>query len=310
MWRKHTSKTQDDVWVSSKGETITHPEQIPNVVNDMINTLLERIENWQKKGGGYVLRDIHEGRMDYAPYRVNPAGSWIRVCPYIFHNRSIINQKNYDEECLKWASLVCLHHQDVKDHKYRISNYKKYENELNFDGISFPVEPRPSIIQKIEAMNPGYKWNVFSFNEQEYNLGHMDNAVEIIYTNKSTGANVKVINVMYYETEDGAHFLAIVGNLANIFPKFVPSNDGHKCHICPNCISYHTYDHSNIKNSVSRMSVNKLSCPLLKKTSTEESRTSKSSSQKRTRNEVSLLRMLIWKTFLFQSMRQVNQPTS
>jgi len=163
---------------------------------------------------------------------------------------------------LKWASLVCLHHQDVKFHKERVSNVKKYENELNFEGISFPVEPRPSIIQKIEAMNPGYKWNVFSFNEQEYNLGHMDNAVEIIYTNKSTDTNVKVINVMYYETQDGAHFMAIVGNLSNIFPKFVPTNDGHKCHICPNSIMLphlqsKTY-YANTKNSVSRMNVSKL----------------------------------------------------
>jgi hypothetical protein len=230
----------NEVWIQSETLEVFHADQVPTIVDQLIKSLMKSIEKWAKEGSGFILQGIIEARMNYSPNNPRPAGSWIRVCPYIYKNKSIINQKNYDEECFGWASIVCLHHQDIKEHKERVTLYKKYVKELNFEGISFPVEPTPSLIQKIEGMNPGYKWNVFSFNEPEYNLGHMDNSIEIVYTSKSTDPYVKVMNLLYYETEEGSHYMAIVGNLSNIFPKYKTTKDGKTRYMCENCVSFHT----------------------------------------------------------------------
>ena len=71
-------------------------------------------------------------------------------------------------------SLVCssLYH-PVQKNGEKINDFKKYENDLNFKGIDFPVKVKD--IQKFENNNPDVPGiNVFSVNDNNkiYPLRH------------------------------------------------------------------------------------------------------------------------------------------
>ena len=49
-----------------------------------------------------------------------------------FFSQAIINVRNDDQQCLKWALLSALHL--AKTNPQRISQYVRYANELDFSG--------------------------------------------------------------------------------------------------------------------------------------------------------------------------------
>jgi hypothetical protein len=71
----------------------------------------------------------------YKPFH----GSSFLELPLVLRKRKAIkNPKNYnDNECGKWSVIIGLH-PEIK-HIERISVLKKFENDVNFSGISFPV---------------------------------------------------------------------------------------------------------------------------------------------------------------------------
>ncbi|VDI52954.1 Hypothetical predicted protein [Mytilus galloprovincialis] len=63
---------------------------------------------------------------------------------------------------LKWAILSALHHEEVdQKNPNRVTQYKKWEDELKFEGIDFPVSL--GAIDKFERQNPTINVNVFGF---------------------------------------------------------------------------------------------------------------------------------------------------
>ena len=55
------------------------------------------------------------------------------------NTHACINVKSDDNNSFKWSILSALH--PSPRNAQRIHSYKKFEHELNFSGISFPVEP-------------------------------------------------------------------------------------------------------------------------------------------------------------------------
>lgn len=62
---------------------------------------------------------------------------------------AVINVKNDDNKCFRWAVLSAIH--PSKKHSYSVKNYVKWAYELNFKNISFPVKLRD--IKKFESQN-------------------------------------------------------------------------------------------------------------------------------------------------------------
>ena len=85
------------------------------------------------------------------------AGSWLPIPGKIGNKKACLNITNFDDECFKWAILAKLH--PVENNANRVNQYKKWENELNFDGIEFPVSS--SQILKFEAQNLKISVNVY-----------------------------------------------------------------------------------------------------------------------------------------------------
>ena len=87
-------------------------------------TSMKRMMNQSKKFGLILTNGCH-GR-SYIP---TPKG--------IEAKEAVVNVQNKDNQCFKWAVLSALH--PLAKHANRVFHYKKFENELDFTGISFPV---------------------------------------------------------------------------------------------------------------------------------------------------------------------------
>ena len=76
--------------------------------------------------------------------------------------KSIINIQNKDYKCFLWSILRYLH--PIQKNETRLIDIRKYENDLKFKGIDFPVKLKD--IPKFENQNPNLPGrNVFSFND-------------------------------------------------------------------------------------------------------------------------------------------------
>ena len=98
-------------------------------------------------------------------------GTYILFPEFIKKKNAITNIKNEDDKCFLWSVLRYLY--PVQKNGERIKDLKKYENDLNFKRINFPVKVKD--IQKFENNNPDLPGiNVFSVNDNNkiYPLRH------------------------------------------------------------------------------------------------------------------------------------------
>ena len=118
----------------------------------------------------------------------------------IFHFQNLLrkkkattNIKNEDNKCFLWSILRYLHPKEI--HGERLTDLKKYENDLNFKQINFPVKVKD--ITKFENNNPDLPGiNVFSLND--------NNEIYPLRMNKKDCQ--KSIDLFLYSEDEKQHY--------------------------------------------------------------------------------------------------------
>ena len=112
--------------------------------------ILRDIEEFQEEGSGWSLKEILNLGIHINKFNPMRGSSYIKLPKFIANKKACINIQNFnDDRCFEYSILAGLH--IIKQHPERVLNYKKFENELNFKDISFPV--MPSKIRKFEKQN-------------------------------------------------------------------------------------------------------------------------------------------------------------
>lgn len=102
-------------------------------------------------GSGWDEMYVEDGYVDVAPYDASAGGSYIPLPSSLAAKKAIVNVKNNDDECLRWA---------LKSAKNGERTSRCPENDdLNWNGIEFPVKV-PQIC-KLEKQNQGLAIKVF-----------------------------------------------------------------------------------------------------------------------------------------------------
>jgi len=110
------------------------------------------------------------------------------------NKKAIINVKNRDNKCLRWALRAHLF--PARSHVDRTSSYPTNDG-LNFEGIDFPTPD--SQISKLERQNPGIAINVFGWDKEEV----------IVYRLSEQGGNTQRINLILIKKEENTHSVAL-----------------------------------------------------------------------------------------------------
>ena len=65
--------------------------------------------------------------------------------------KAIINPRNSDMECFKWAIIAAMNWEEVGNNPERVSKLKRYEEEFDWNGLEFPICLKD--ISKFESRN-------------------------------------------------------------------------------------------------------------------------------------------------------------
>ena len=157
-----SSNNQDKAYFHSKTHINLEKTDVKVFLKEMIKEILDNIIIYQKKGSGWYFKEVIRLEIHIVEYKPMKGGSYIPLPNFIMRKKAIINMENEDDKCFLWSILRYLHPREK--HSARISDLKKYENDLNFKQINFPIKVKD--ITKFENQNPDLPGiNVFSVKE-------------------------------------------------------------------------------------------------------------------------------------------------
>ena len=113
--------------------------------------ILKLIDQWVAEGSGWVIDRIDSHYINVTTYTTLHGSSYIEL-PTELKNpkKGLINLKNKDDECFRWCHIRHLNPQTEHPEKIKEED-KKMVNELNYDGIDFPLSQKH--YNKVEKQN-------------------------------------------------------------------------------------------------------------------------------------------------------------
>ena len=141
----------EKVLFRSKTYSNLEASNIEGILEDMKETILNGVSNFQTKGSGWFFQRVLKLQINSDDYQTLKGSSYMKLPNKIAAKQAIINIQNKDGKCFMWSILRYFHIDGVHDPQ-RLTDLKQYENDLNFKGITFAV--KLTDISKFE--NRGY----------------------------------------------------------------------------------------------------------------------------------------------------------
>ena len=139
---------------------------------EAVHKELERkIDAYEHEGSGWVLHQLLKPDLHILHLEPLRASTYIELPKWIQDKKAIVNIKNNDDSCFRWTYLAAAHAGEIGKNPQRLYHYKKYENELNFDGIEMPMKLHD--ITKFERLN-NVSVSVYGAEEERKENGEMN----------------------------------------------------------------------------------------------------------------------------------------
>ena len=124
------------------GHFSSHPQLVSGAhdydINQLRSELDVAIENFYKRGSGFVLDNVTDFTLIITQYRPLSGSSHIPTPPFIAKKKAVVNVTNiFDQCCFKWSILSCIY--PSINNPCKVYSYHQYKNALNFDRIFSPV---------------------------------------------------------------------------------------------------------------------------------------------------------------------------
>lgn len=212
------------IYSNSKTKIVNSETNLRDFYNKyIIPDILINIEEVIMKGSGFKLSEINELLVQLNKYEPLSGSSYIDLPAHLKNKKAIINVKNNDDKCFKYAVLSALFPVDV--HAERLSNYVQHFKKLNFIGINFPVEINQ--ISKFENLNPAISINVYIYNHESQKIETL-RVTNIVKTNH--------IHLLLISKDNRLHYCWIK-NLSRLL-SLQSSKNEHQFFFCDRCLNY------------------------------------------------------------------------
>ena len=199
------------------------------ILSQMIKEILERINMFQMGGSGWYFKEVTSLEIHVVDYKPIKGSSYISLPDFLMREKAIINMENKDNKCFLWSILRYLH--PIEKHDTRLTDIRKYENDLNFKGIDFPAKLKD--ITKFENQNqnlPGI--NVFSVND--------NNKIYPLKLNQKDSQ--KSIDLFLFSKDEKQHY-SLIKNFSRLVRSQITSHSSSKLHICKKRLTHFTKLH-------------------------------------------------------------------
>ena len=153
-----------DYHFNTKNNIVDASTNLTDFLSVSVERLIELIESLQGRGSGWIFDEVLHFDILTNVYKPLAGSSYIPLPKFLASKKAIINPKNSDRECFKWAVTEAVYPQ--KSNRDRITKTSRENAEkFNWDGIKFAV--KLSQISLFEKNNPGYVVNVLGYSEDD-----------------------------------------------------------------------------------------------------------------------------------------------
>jgi len=192
---------------TTQGYFRSQPITIADVSEFDINLLAPEFEaavdNFNRRGSGWVMRAIDEMVISYTPWRPLQGSSFIKTPDYIAKKRATVNIDNKDSNCFLYSILAGLRIDDQK-HSNAVEQYKRRLGEINYAGLEMPM--KVTDVGKFEKLNPDISVNVFYF----WDADERDGGKQFCPLHVTENRNRKHhVNLLLLESEGKTHYILI-----------------------------------------------------------------------------------------------------
>ena len=217
---------QNNAYFHSKTKINLEKTEVKDILKNMIKEILATLAIYQENGSGWYFKEVISLEIHIVDYKPMKGGSYISLPEFIQKKNEIINIKNKDDKCFLWSVLRYLH--PVQKNGERISDLKKYENDLNFKQIKFPAQVKD--ITKFENQNPNLPGiNVFSVDD--------NNKVYPLRINKKDCQ--KSLDLFFHSDGEKQHY-SLIKNFTRLVRSQYTSHRSSKIYICKKCLYHYT----------------------------------------------------------------------
>lgn len=159
-------------YINSKQRIVGNIHVFSEFFGEILNDITSVVDIFEEFGSGWKFSQSLGSDVRLAKYMPRRGRCHVIITPRLTHSRAVVNVKNNDDFCFKWAFLSISHYEQVKSHRNRPSQYKKYEKEYNWKGISFPADLRSVIKFELQNSTKRLAINVFecSSNDNDINV--------------------------------------------------------------------------------------------------------------------------------------------
>ena len=164
------------------------------IVSEMINHMQQQIENPALRDSKFVFDGVVHMDIDFHRLNLTRGSSYIPLPDWLAKKGAIINPKNSDMECFKWAVIAAMKCKDIGDHPERMSKLRRYDDDFDWDGMKFPVSFRD--IKRFESRNE-ITINILAFESKQ------------IYICRKGKEYDRVANLMLITDHNNKHYITI-----------------------------------------------------------------------------------------------------
>jgi len=196
----------------------------------------QAVENFYVRGSNWQMKNLREFTICFSPYLPLQGSSFLPTPQCISGKRAVVNIKNDDNYCFLYSILAGIRI-DLKTHPNRASQYQRRLNELNYDGLEFPLKFQD--VAKFENMNPDVSVNVFL-----YTISKPKDGLYPLYVTKNRD-RAHHVNLLLLEDDDKYHYTLITDLSRLVFGR-TKSND--KCWVCDYCLHPFTREDTYVRH--------------------------------------------------------------
>ena len=188
------------------------------IVNAMITHMAQQTENPALLDSKFVFDEVICMDVDFHRLNLMRGSSYLPLPDWLARKKAIINPKNSDLECFKWAVITAMRWEEIDRDHQRISKLKRFENNFDWTGVGFPVSFMT--IGRFESQNQ-ISINILAVEDRQ------------IYIRKE-GNYEHIVNLMLITENNHKHYVAIK-SLSRLLSSQNTKRKA-KEHFCMNCL--------------------------------------------------------------------------
>ena len=208
---------------NGKAKTITKVNDTEHELSMSTQEILNVIDKWVSEGSGWVIDRIDNHYINVTTYTPLHGSSYIEL-PTELRNpkKGLINIKNKDDECFRWCHIRHLNPQEKNPQRINKVD-KEMINELNYDGIDFPLSHKHH--NKVEKQN-NIRINMFGYEKGQPFPIHI-----------SKEAFEEQMNLLLITEDEKKHYVLIKDFKAFMYNQSKHKERKHFCMYCLQCFS-------------------------------------------------------------------------